>query len=328
MFTACGEIFAKEPIADGEQQIFSIADDTTQYEDAIKSEQFLTHFSKSIQAKPESAKKISVEDFFRDTPRQAQLPKKHSNIICNKPKPQSKFRAYIENIRELSEHYRTPPEGILEIFATKLAFSVSENGAISNVRIIQSSENKALDNLLVETLKGITLMPSRDKNPFTQTSPFPSQNSAKNTSLSEDIITEQIPTPQPTPKKAEPPKKISAEDFFKKHPDKRTSKTRPRTLTLSSSSIMSRKLGAYTQYIRALAERNWTPPEGLVEKLETKVEFSVSKNGAISNVRIIQSSGNKAFDDSVLAIFRRITLMPPPDKAPHTVTIPFRAREG
>ncbi len=166
------------------------------------------------------------------------------------------------------------------------------------------------------------------------------------------------PTPKPTPKKTEPPKKISAEDFFKKHPDKRTSKrstkTRPRTSapvklgtittgfskgvavggigTISASATigagMKNELGAYTQYIRALAERNWTPPEGLVEKLETKVEFSVSKNGAISNVRIIQSSGNKAFDDSVLAIFRRITLMPPPDKAPHTVTIPFRAREG
>ena len=164
------------------------------------------------------------------------------------------------------------------------------------------------------------------------------------------------PTPKPTPKKTEPPKKISAEDFFKKHPDKRTSKrstkTRPRTSapvklgtittgfskgvavggigTISASATigagMKNELGKYTQYIRTLAVRNWEPPE-VFEKLETKVEFLVSKNGTISGVKIIQSSGNKAFDDSVLAIFRRITLMPPPDKAPHILTIPFISKD-
>jgi colicin import membrane protein len=54
-------------------------------------------------------------------------------------------------------------------------------------------------------------------------------------------------------------------------------------------------------------------PAGLSDLLETLVEFRINPNGSVGNVQIVQSSGNSAFDQSVLAAFRRITLSAPPD---------------
>ena len=93
----------------------------------------------------------------------------------------------------------------------------------------------------------------------------------------------------------------------------------------TTGAAMKNELAAYTQYINMTAKRNWVSPQDVYDPLEAEISFKISKHGAISDVRILKSSGNAAFDNSVVATFKTISLMPPPDKQPHTVTLTFRA---
>ena len=163
------------------------------------------------------------------------------------------------------------------------------------------------------------------------------------------------PAPAPQPKPAPKPKqqeRISYKDFLKKNPEKRNSKpqrqrTTPRKVKVGSvkasfsninqianisasatiGAAMKNKLAAYAQYIHSMAKRNWVPPQDLYEELETEISFVVSKSGVISAFRIIRSSGNSAFDNSVATTFKSISLMPPPDKQQHTITLTFRSAD-
>lgn len=159
------------------------------------------------------------------------------------------------------------------------------------------------------------------------------------------------PKPNPTPK-PKPQKKVSYEDFLKKNPEKRNAKpqrqrTTPRKVKVGSvkanfsninrianisasattGAAMKNELAAYAQYIHSMAKRNWVPPQNLYEELETEISFAVSKNGVISSFRIIRSSGNSAFDNSVATTFKSISLMPPPDKQQHTITLTFSSAD-
>lgn len=164
---------------------------------------------------------------------------------------------------------------------------------------------------------------------------------------------EPAPAPEPKPNhapKPKPQKKVSYEEFLKKNPGKRNAKpSKPRTTTrkvavgkvyanfsnldslakisasATTGAAMKNELAAYTQYINLTAKRNWVSPQDVYEPLEAEISFKISKHGAVSDVRILKSSGNAAFDNSVIATFRAISLMPPPDKQPHTVTLAFRA---
>ena len=155
------------------------------------------------------------------------------------------------------------------------------------------------------------------------------------------------PKPNPTPKPKQQ-KRISYKDFLKKNPEKRNSnpqrqRTTPRKVKVGSvkasfsninrianisasattGAAMKNELAAYAQYIHSMAKRNWVPPQDLYEELETEISFVVSKSGVISAFRIIRSSGNSAFDNSVATTFKSISLMPPPDKQQHTITLTF-----
>ena len=162
---------------------------------------------------------------------------------------------------------------------------------------------------------------------------------------------EPAPKPNPTPKPKQQ-KRISYKDFLKKNPEKRNSKhqrqrTTPRKVKVGSvkasfsninqianisasattGAAMKNELAAYAQYIHSMAKRNWVPPQDLYEELETEISFVVSKSGVISAFRIIRSSGNSAFDNSVATTFKSISLMPPPDKQQHTVTLTFSSAD-
>ncbi len=159
------------------------------------------------------------------------------------------------------------------------------------------------------------------------------------------------PKPNPTPK-PKPQEKVSYEDFLKKNPEKRNPKpqrqrTTPRKVKVGSvkanfsninrianisasattGAAMKNELAAYAQYIHSMAKRNWVPPQDLYEELETEISFVVSKSGVISAFRIIRSSGNSAFDNSVATTFKSISLMPPPDKQQHTITLTFSSTD-
>ncbi len=70
------------------------------------------------------------------------------------------------------------------------------------------------------------------------------------------------------------------------------------------------------------------PPPGVSDKLETRVTFDITAGGAILNPRISKSSGDKAFDDSVLEAFLRMrSIGPTPDHRSATWSVTFKMRD-
>ncbi|NBB78648.1 MAG: TonB family protein [Verrucomicrobia bacterium] len=135
--------------------------------------------------------------------------------------------------------------------------------------------------------------------------------------------------PAPTPPK---PKMITAAEFFKENPkpDPRPRAPQPRpqvsaprieaprlvvpranTATNPSPQLSQQQLSALADYsarLRARIDAAWEkPPQLAGVRLVAEVVFSVSASGRISNVRLDPGSGNTAFDQSVLAAFRRAT---------------------
>lgn len=69
-------------------------------------------------------------------------------------------------------------------------------------------------------------------------------------------------------------------------------------------------------------------PSGVSDQLEAKVTFDITASGAILNPRISKTSGNRAFDESVLDAFRRMrSIGPTPTRRPDTWTVTFRMRD-
>lgn len=158
------------------------------------------------------------------------------------------------------------------------------------------------------------------------------------------------PTPKPKPKPTPPPRQqVSYEEFLKKNPQraKPQNRTQPRqskpvnvgkikanvsnlsnianiTGGATKSAVMKNLLGNYVAEIHAKARRNWVQPDSSAGmEFAARVEFKVSKEGVISGVRIIESSGDAEFDKSVVNALSNLSLSPPPDKEAHTVTIKF-----
>ena len=155
------------------------------------------------------------------------------------------------------------------------------------------------------------------------------------------------PTETPTPKKIEKPKKVSIEQFRQKNPKKKTTqkKTKARQVkidtiksthssidsisdisprTSSNSAAMQDALSAYTAEIKFKTQRNWKIPENSAG-LSARVAFRVSKTGIISGIRIVESSGDKDFDATIVEALRSITVSAPPDNSSHNVSIRFDA---
>lgn len=140
-----------------------------------------------------------------------------------------------------------------------------------------------------------------------------------------------VPDPPPTPA-PQKPKMITAAEFFKENPkpDPRPRTPRPqqpvRTPRIEAPRLvvpttpnaatpspqLSRQqrseLADYQSRLRARIDAAWQkPPQLAGVRLVAEVIFSVSADGRIANVRINPSSGNAAFDQSVLAAFRQAT---------------------
>ncbi|MDQ8195233.1 energy transducer TonB [Coraliomargarita sp. SDUM461004] len=166
------------------------------------------------------------------------------------------------------------------------------------------------------------------------------------------------PTPTPSPKPAPTPQPapqlMSAEDFFKEHPKEAPKPRRvttprasiavpkidvpklvvPRSSTAGQASqqLSSQQLSALADYssrLRARIDAAWTKPSQLAGvRLVAEVVFNVSASGQISNVRLRPGSGNAAFDQSVLAAFRRASSAgPTPTGQAHEFSLPFRMRD-
>lgn len=166
---------------------------------------------------------------------------------------------------------------------------------------------------------------------------------------------------KPAPTKTAPaPKKMSYDDFKKKHGEPKIAKSSGSTRSgakvprINTKGITGGVAGGSTAndrgggggkaltredmaemdiYITALKNRlriahDELKPQGLGDSLSAEVEFTISANGEISNVRIVRSSGNAEFDASVREAFRRITWMGArPDKRSDSFRLTFRMRE-
>jgi TonB family protein len=88
---------------------------------------------------------------------------------------------------------------------------------------------------------------------------------------------------------------------------------------------------AMNTYISLLIQelkRAHEPPPGVSDKLEARVTFDITASGAILNPRISKSSGDKAFDESVLEAFLRMrSIGPTPNRRSDTWTVTFKMRD-
>lgn len=168
-------------------------------------------------------------------------------------------------------------------------------------------------------------------------------------------------TKAPDKPKAVPPPKVtprmSYQEFLQKHPTKKQptpAKPRPvaRVPKIDATGIAAGVKGGSTANTRgggggqALAREQQNamntyislliqelkkahePPPGVSDRLEARVTFDITASGAIMNPRITKSSGDKAFDQSVLEAFLRVrSIGPTPNRRPDTWTVTFKMRD-
>ncbi len=95
-------------------------------------------------------------------------------------------------------------------------------------------------------------------------------------------------------------------------------------LSAAEAAAMDRYFAMLMQRLR---EAHQLPP-GLSDLLNAGVEFTISAGGTISGVRIVRSSGNAAFDQSVLDAFARVRMPARPDGKTDAQRLTFRVREA
>ncbi len=160
------------------------------------------------------------------------------------------------------------------------------------------------------------------------------------------------PMPTPRPKDQQPkPQIINYRDFTKEHPK---DKPKPRPFetprdievhqidvpklviprspsATSLSPQLSRQqistLADYSSRLRSRIDAAWVKPAQLVGlRLAAKVVFDVLPSGQMTNVQLRPDSGNKAFDQSILAAFRNAySAGPTPTGQLHQFTFKFES---
>jgi len=85
---------------------------------------------------------------------------------------------------------------------------------------------------------------------------------------------------------------------------------------------------AYIELLKQRLHEAHQKPGGLSDLLEATVSFRLNSDGTMSDVRIVSSSGNPAFDDSVRAAFRRVRMPAPPSNLKtETYTLTFKMKD-
>lgn len=164
------------------------------------------------------------------------------------------------------------------------------------------------------------------------------------------------PKPKPEPKKEEPkPKIISYEDFVKEHGKPEAPKTPPPTpkpvkprkidtskieknlrqsimsvpelsLTTTTTAVDTDAMMRWRSLLAARLDALWkqSSTQGTAGK-SVRVSFYISSGGAISNVRVVQSSGIGELDAIAMdTVLRLGSFQPPPSGKGDTVTVLLR----
>lgn len=88
------------------------------------------------------------------------------------------------------------------------------------------------------------------------------------------------------------------------------------------------ELNTYISFLLNALKEAHEPPPGVSDKLEARVTFDIMASGFIHNPRISKSSGDRAFDESVLEAFRRVPpIGPTPNGKADTWTVTFRMKD-
>ena len=94
-------------------------------------------------------------------------------------------------------------------------------------------------------------------------------------------------------------------------------------LSAAEGERMERYESMLIQRLREAHEK----PGGLSDLLTADVQFTMAANGSFSGVRIVRSSGNTEFDQSVLEAFGRVKMPARPDGKTEVIKLTFRMKE-
>ena len=87
----------------------------------------------------------------------------------------------------------------------------------------------------------------------------------------------------------------------------------------------------YRQRVSSIIKENWVETDHR-SGIMARVRFEISPEGEVSNIRLEQSSGDKAYDLSVMRAVQRSSPLPPPPERHrddfHEVEIDFHPEEG
>ncbi|MFZ5496600.1 MAG: energy transducer TonB [Verrucomicrobiota bacterium] len=87
-------------------------------------------------------------------------------------------------------------------------------------------------------------------------------------------------------------------------------------------------LNTYISLLLQELKKAHEPPPGVSDRLQTEVTFDITASGAILNPRITKSSGDNAFDESVIEAFLRMrSIGPTPNRRSDTWKVTFKMRE-
>lgn len=199
----------------------------------------------------------------------------------------------------------------------------------------------------------VPTMPEPEPEPVVQTRPEPVPVKPPPVKA----VTKAPEKPKAVPTRAKEAPRMSYQEFLKKHPTKKEptpAKPRPvaRVPKIDATGIAAGVKGGSTAntkgggggkalareqqdamntYISLLIQelkKSHEPPPGVSDRLEARVTFDITASGAIMNPRITKSSGDPAFDQSVLEAFLRVrSIGPTPNRRPDTWTVTFRMRD-
>ena len=86
------------------------------------------------------------------------------------------------------------------------------------------------------------------------------------------------------------------------------------------------ELEAYFQMLTNRIRENAVPAENVSDKLEARVEFFLAADGSISQVHILNSSGNSDFDHTAIEVVAQTqSIGPRPDGKSDTQTILYKS---
>ena len=89
-----------------------------------------------------------------------------------------------------------------------------------------------------------------------------------------------------------------------------------------------RLMDQYFAFLKQRLRETQVPPPGVSDKLTATVEFFLAADGTISNIRIVSSSGNSEFDQSVVQAFRSVhSIGPRPDGLSDELQLDFNTKQ-